>query len=104
MLGSYHKIREDILLETLSRETINQGSQGKYSKQNQNYVGYNKNKIKARFIPTPEGDLDLSEEQRLVKSGSCGALIHGLEDSNKDVRNAAIGRHLKFLLTRPNFY
>ncbi|CAG8494207.1 2471_t:CDS:10 [Acaulospora morrowiae] len=84
IMGSYRQVGETILLETLSQEVI---SQGKSRKSNQ---GYGKNK-KSRFIPTPEGDLDVeSEEFRLLKSNVCGAFIHGLEDAYQDVRNAAI--------------
>jgi len=48
---------------------------------------------KSRYIPTPEGDIDVeSAETRLLKSSVNGAFIHGLEDTFQDVRNAAIGK------------
>ncbi|CAG8559402.1 4298_t:CDS:10, partial [Acaulospora colombiana] len=84
IMGSYRQVGESILLETLSQKVI---SHGKTRKSNQ---GYGKNK-RSRFIPTPEGDLDVeSEELPLLKSNVCGAFIHGLEDAYQDVRNAAI--------------
>lgn len=54
-------------------------------------------KIKSRYIPNPEGDIDVeSTEARLLKSSANGAFIHGLEDAFQDVRNAAIGNYNQF--------
>lgn len=83
-MGSYHQVDESILLETLSQEIITHGKSWKP------ISGHIKSK-KPRFIPTPEGDLDVeSAELRILKSSACGAFIHGLEDAYQDVRNAAI--------------
>ncbi|CAG8599833.1 41547_t:CDS:10 [Gigaspora margarita] len=84
IMGSYHQVDESILLETLSQEIITHGKSWKP------ISGHIKSK-KPRFIPTPEGDLDVeSAELRILKSSACGAFIHGLEDAYQDVRNAAI--------------
>ncbi|CAG8453056.1 333_t:CDS:10 [Dentiscutata heterogama] len=84
IMGSYHQVDESILLETLSQEIITHGKSWKP------ITGHSKSK-KPRFIPTPEGDLDVeSAELRILKSSACGAFIHGLEDAYQDVRNAAI--------------
>ncbi|CAG8784866.1 4023_t:CDS:2, partial [Racocetra persica] len=84
IMGSYHQVDESILLETLSQEIITHGKSWKPT------TSHSK-KQKSRFIPTPEGDLDVeSAELRILKSSACGAFIHGLEDAYQDVRNAAI--------------
>ncbi|RIB01324.1 armadillo-type protein [Gigaspora rosea] len=87
IMGSYHQVDESILLETLSQEIITHGKSWKP------ISGHIKSKkvFTPRFIPTPEGDLDVeSAELRILKSSACGAFIHGLEDAYQDVRNAAI--------------
>jgi len=78
-MGSYKLVEDSILLSTLSQQVISHGKPRKPMFK------------KSRYIPTPEGDIDVeSTEVRLLKLSANGAFIHGLEDSFQDVRNAAI--------------
>ncbi|CAG8544290.1 13556_t:CDS:10 [Funneliformis caledonium] len=79
IMGRYKLVEDPILLSTLSQQVISHGKPRKPMFK------------KSRYIPTPEGDIDVeSAEVRLLKSSANGAFIHGLEDSFQDVRNAAI--------------
>ncbi|RIA94961.1 armadillo-type protein [Glomus cerebriforme] len=79
IMGSYKLVEDSILLSTLSQQVISHGKPRKPMFK------------KSRYIPTPEGDIDVeSTEFRLLKSSANGAFIHGLEDAFQDVRNAAI--------------
>ncbi|CAI2177946.1 5400_t:CDS:10 [Funneliformis geosporum] len=74
IMGRYKLVEDSILLSTLSQQVISHGKPRKPMFK------------KSRYIPTPEGDIDVeSAEVRLLKSSSSGAFIHGLEDAFQDV-------------------